>query len=175
MAKRFNAQESTVVKQLISVMKQMNASNLKIDKGDLLDDSMTEVRIQFDRNGKRYVFRCDNYNSKSDNLRAAQLSISYLYRALESYGVTNTEHSLFDKVFDNFFIGFEATPDDSVLMLGHSTIWYEILGVKPTASKQEVVSAFKSLAKYRHPDQGGNKEEFIKLRKAYEEALEVVK
>jgi len=169
MAQRFTAQESTITKQLISVMTQMNASNLKVNKDLFTGD----VEILFDRRGKRYVFRCSNYERHLDNYRAAQLSISYLYRALESYGVTN-EESLFDRVFSNFFLGFEATPDDSVLMLSDGNVWYEILGVKPEASKSDIMNAYKSMAKIHHPDVGGTKESFVKLRKAYEEGLKNV-
>lgn len=154
-------------------MRQMGATNLKISEGDLLDDSDVETKIQFDRNGKRYVFKCSNYDHKSDNLRASQLSISYLYRALESYGVTNSENDLFDKVFDNFFIGWEATPDDSVLLLGDGSAWYEVLNLSPKATKIEIMSAYKSLAKVHHPDMGGDPEQFRKLRKAYQEGIEL--
>jgi len=167
MAQRFTAQESTVTKQLVSVMRQMEASNLKVNK-DLFSG---DVEILFDRNGRRYVFRCNNYEKPLDNYRAAQLSISYLYRALEAYGVTSSEEGLFDKVFSNFFLGFEATPDDSVLMLSDGNTWYEILGVKKEATKGEIINAYKAMAKVHHPDMGGTHEAFVKLRKAYEEGL----
>lgn len=166
---RFTAQEQTVTNNLINTMKKMEASNLKVNK-DLLKG---DVDIIFDRGGKRYVFRCDTYERQLDNYRAAQLCIEYLYRALEAYGVSSSEESLFDKFFDNLFLGFEARPDDDVLMLGHQGAWYEILGVKPEASRRDVINAYKSLAKVHHPDTGGDKETFIKLRKAYEEGIEV--
>ena len=167
---RFTAQESTVTKQLVSVMRQMDASNLKVNK-DLFSG---DVEILFDRGGRRYVFRCNNYESSLDNYRAAQLSICYLYRALEAYGVTSGEEGLFDRVFSNFFLGFEATPDDSVLMLTDGNVWYEILGVKAEATKAEIINAYKAMAKVHHPDTGGTQEAFVKLRKAYEEGLKNV-
>ena len=169
MANRFKAQESTITNQLVAVMRQMDASNLKVNK-DLFNG---DVEILFDRNGRRYVFRCNNYERALDNYRAAQLAISYLYRALESYGVTS-EEDLFDKVFSNFFLGFEATPDDSVLLISDGNVWYEILGVKQDATKEEIINAYKAMAKVHHPDMGGTQESFLKLRKAYEKGLKKV-
>lgn len=168
---RFSAQEQTVTNSLIATMKKMKATNLKVNK-DLMKG---DVDIIFDRSGKRYVFRCNTYDRQLDNYRAAQLCIDYLYRALEAYGVSSTEESLFDRVFDNFFLGFEARPDDDVLLLGHQGSWHEVLGVQSTASRHDVINAYKSLAKVHHPDVGGDKETFIKLRKAYEEAMEVTR
>lgn len=169
MNRRFSAQESTVTKELVNTMKKMGAQNLKVNK-DLMGES-NQVEIVFDRSGKRYVFRCNTYENVNDNYRAAQLCIEYLFRALESYGVSNSEESLFNKVFDNFFLGFEATPDDSVMYLENQTEWYQVLGVPQNATKRDVISAFKSLAKVHHPDVGGDAETFKKLRNAYDEAL----
>lgn len=42
------------------------------------------------------------------------------------------------------------------------------LGLKPGCSAQEVTKAFRRLARTRHPDKGGSKEEFQRLRAAYE-------
>jgi hypothetical protein len=164
---RFSAQEGTVTKELISTMKKMDASNLKVNK-DLFTG---EVGIIFDRGGKRYNFKCKNYDNQLDNYRAAQLSIEYLYRALESYGVTSSDESVFDKIFGTFFLGFEATPDDTVLLLSDGGKWHEILGVRENASKSDIMNAYRSLAKIHHPDVGGSKEMFLKLRKAYEEGI----
>lgn len=45
---------------------------------------------------------------------------------------------------------------------------YEILGVKPNATKDEVKKTFRRRAHATHPDRGGSKEEFIKVNAAYE-------
>jgi len=171
MARRFTAKQGTIIKQLTTVMKKMGCSSLRIDQGDLLDDSNTGVSITFDRNGRRYIFKCDVYNNNLDNLRASQLTIEYLYRALEAYGVQTAEESLANKIFENFLLGFEATPDDGILKLTAGDNWYEILNVRPQASVQEVKNAYKALAKIYHPDNGGSKEAFVRLRKAYEEGI----
>lgn len=48
--------------------------------------------------------------------------------------------------------------------------FYERLGVKKNATKQQIKKAFYKLSKEHHPDKGGNEEEF----KAYQEAYEVL-
>jgi len=164
MPRRFKAQESTVKSHLRNTMNKIGATSLKI----ATDEMGGEVEVIFDRNGKRYIRRCSKWESSLDNLRAIQLSIEYLYRAVEVYGVEGEE---FDTVFNSIFIGIEATPDDSVLMIGNQTNWWEILGIESTASKEDIINAYKALAKIHHPDTGGNNETFIKLRKAYEEAI----
>ena len=172
MARRFSAKQGTVVRDLTSVMHKMGAISLKIDQGDLLDDDQREISITFDRNGRRYIFRCETYDNKLDNLRAAQLTISYLYRALEAYGVNSTETEMADKIFDNFLLGFEATPDDDVLKLTAGNAWYEILNVRPQATKHEIKNAFRALSKVHHPDHGGDISQFKRLRKAYDEGIQ---
>lgn len=162
--RRFKAQESTVKSQLRNTMNKIDASSLKIST----DEMNGEVEIIFDRGGKRYVRRCKTWGNPLDNLRAVQLSIEYLYRAVEAYGVEGED---FNRVFDSVFIGIEATPNDSVLLIGNQTEWWQILGVKKTSSKHDIINAFKSLSKVHHPDTGGDKETFIKLRKAYDEAI----
>ena len=169
MTRRFKAQESTVTKDLVSVMKKMKARNLRVDK-QLMGDGV--VKIIFDRNGKRYVFKCDNYKDQLDNYRAAQLCISYLYSALESYGVSQ-EESLMEKVFENFFLGFQATPNDDVLLISDGNSWYQILGVNENCAAEDIKSAYKTMAKIHHPDVGGNNENYLKLRAAYEEGMEL--
>lgn len=167
--RRFKAQQSTVINGLRNTMKKMKATSLKINE-DIMEGG---VDIIFDRNLRRYKFSCNKYENHLDNLRAVQLSIEYLYRALESYGVFNSEKEL-DRIFNSFFIGFEATPDDSVLLLEDSNNWWEILGVKENCDKAALVNAFRAMCKFHHPDVGGNKEQFIRIRKAYEKGLEAI-
>ena len=46
---------------------------------------------------------------------------------------------------------------------------YEILGVDPGASSSEILAqAYRKLALAKHPDRGGDPEEFARLSKAYE-------
>jgi len=45
---------------------------------------------------------------------------------------------------------------------------YAILGVPPTATRDEIRAAYRNLALHAHPDKGGNLEEFNKIKAAYE-------
>ena len=99
------------------------------------------------------------------------MAITYLWRALEEYGVTSEAQTL-DRVFAQFFLGFAATPDDTVLLLGSGEEdWWQVLGVEPEADQAAIRNAFRALARRHHPDAGGNAAEFKRLRRAYEQAL----
>ena len=165
--RRFSAQPKTIQRDLQRVMAAMNATSLKINQ-DLFQGT---AEIIFDRGGQRYIFRCEKYEEPLDNLRAAQLTVTYLWRALEEYGVVSEEFAL-EKSFAQFFLGFAGTPDDSVLLLGGGGgEWWEILGVAADAEKAAIVNAYRALAKIHHPDTGGGPDDFRRLRDAYELAL----
>ena len=165
--RRFTATQQTTVRDLQRIMMQLKASSLKINQ-----DVMTGVvEVVFDRNGKRFKMTSDTWTDSVDNLRAIGLTISYLYRALESYGV-KVEESKFDQIFDQLFGGFIATPDDTVLMLGDGNDeWWTVLGVEPTADKRAIQNAYRALAKVHHPDSGGDAETFRRLRVAYDKGM----
>ncbi len=166
--RRFSAQPKTIQRDLQRVMAAMNATSLKINQ-DLFQGT---AEIVFDRSGQRYIFRCEKYEEPLDNLRAAQLTITYLWRALEEYGVSSEEFAL-EKSFAQFFLGFSALPDDSVLLLGAGIgEWWDILAVMPDADQATIINAYRALAKTHHPDAGGDPDDFRRLRDAYELALE---
>lgn len=165
--RRFSAQPKTIQRDLQRVMASMNATSLKINQ-DLFQGT---AEIVFDRGGQRYIFRCEKYEEPLDNLRAAQLTITYLWRALEEYGVVSEEFAL-EKSFAQFFLGFSAAPDDSVLLLGPGAgEWWDVLGVVADAEKASIVNAYRALAKIHHPDSGGNADDFQRLRAAYERGI----
>lgn len=165
MKRRFKAQESTVKRELRNTMNKIEATSLKISQ----DEFNGEVEVIFDRNGKRYTKKCSKWENSLDNLRAIQLSIEYLYRAVEIYGIESQEE--FNDLFNQVFIGIEATPDDSVLKIENKTNWWEVLSISREANKKEIVNAYKSLARVHHPDVGGNVEQFKKVKLAYDEAV----
>ena len=45
---------------------------------------------------------------------------------------------------------------------------FDILGVSPEATKEDVDKAYRKKAKTQHPDKGGSHEEMIKVNAAYE-------
>jgi DnaJ-class molecular chaperone len=53
-------------------------------------------------------------------------------------------------------------------------IYFETLGLSPTATPTELKAKYRELMKLNHPDQGGDGETFDKINKAYKKALEIV-
>lgn len=169
--RRFTATQQSTVKDLQRIMTKIAATSLRIEQ-DVMGGG---VKVIFDRSGKRYIRECTRWPDSLDNLRAIGLQIDYLYRALEVYGVDMSEVT-FDQEFDNVFAGYLATPDDSALLLGDgSAKWWDVMGIKPDATREDVRNAFRALAKVHHPDAGGNEEDFKRLRKAFDEAMKEVK
>ena len=171
MKRRFQATQQSTVKDLQRVMSKINATSLRIDQ----DVMAGGVKVIFDRAGKRYVRECTKYESSLDNLRVIGLQIDYLYRALEVYSEDIVETS-FDIEFDRIFNGFLATPDDTALLLGDGkSPWFEILGVKADAKREDVRNAFRALSLVHHPDRGGKDEDFKRINEAFREGMKVVK
>lgn len=182
-ARRFKATAATTMRDLQATVQQMGATSLDIGQ----NFSTGEYRITFDRAGRRYVFRCSRWPHAEDNLRAAQRTISLLWQAMEEYGTVRTVRAVGgkdqkdpeksgqetkDDAFTQFFLPFEALPDDRVLLLSSGArSWWDILGVSPTASRIEMENAYRALARRHHPDVGGDAEDFKRLRTAYEDGL----
>jgi DnaJ family protein A protein 2 len=49
-----------------------------------------------------------------------------------------------------------------------NTTFYKILGVEKTATKDEIRKAYRTLIRTKHPDKGGDKDEFQKIQLAYD-------
>lgn len=162
--RRFSAKQSTIYSGLQKTMERFNATSLKV----IQDIMNPESKIIFDRNGKRYTWKCSNYDNASDNLRAIQLSLDYIWRITDAYGVSNDEKEL-DVLLNNLLLASEATPDDSCLLLSDGNKqWFEVLGIKEDSDERTIINAFKSLAKVHHPDVGGTNEDFKRIREAYD-------
>ena len=169
--RRFEAKQASTIRDLQRVMMKIGATSLRIDQ----DVMAGGVKVIFDRAGKRYVRECQKYESSLDNLRVIGLQIEYLYRALEVYAEDIVESS-FDIEFDRIFNGFLATPDDTALLLGDGKApWYEILGVKPDAGREDIRNAFKALSLVHHPDRGGRDEDFKRINEAFRAGMKEAK
>lgn len=183
--RRFKATTATTMRDLQATVQQMGATSLDIGQ----NFSTGEYRISFDRAGRRYVFRCSRWKHPEDNLRAAQRTISLLWQAMEEYGTVRTISAVdgrtgsgvrggqpaktaSDDAFAQFFLPFEALPDDTVLLLtSGARSWWEVLGVTSGATRLEIENAYRALARRHHPDVGGNADDFKRVREAYDAGI----
>lgn len=113
--------------------------------------------VQFDRDGKPVTFHCDRFIDPRSNIRAIGKTLENL-RAIERYGAS--------QVLERMFSGLLALPAP-----GPAADHWQILGVLPYATEDEVRNAFKQRARDLHPDNGGSADGFVKLQAAKEQAL----
>ena len=114
------------------------------------------VAVYFERRGHQMVFACDRWDKVEDNMRAIQRTIEAI-RGIERWGAS--------EMMERAFQAFEALPPPS------TGKWWEILGVDPKASRDEIERAFKRGAKEAHPDAGGSTERMAELNRARDEAM----
>lgn len=69
---------------------------------------------------------------------------------------------MFEEFFSQFGGGMEADPSR-----GGSRELYDVLGVEPSASQEEIRRAYRKLALRNHPDKGGDPEKFKEISSAY--------
>lgn len=163
MARHFKASHDTTVNELKRLIAKMGATNLRIEQ----DYHTHEAVVSFDRKGRRYAYRNKNYSEAEDNLRSIRLVIEHVNKASEYYGVSQTARSL---ALDDLLAGVQAVPGDGLLRLGAGQ-WWEVLDVPQNADRKTVDNAFRALARFRHPDAGGDPEEFVRVQRAYNVAI----
>lgn len=120
------------------------------------------VAIYFKYKGKDISMCCDQYTKIWENVYALGKGIEAL-RGMERWGVSD--------FIDRAFTGFAALPDPD----NKEESCYEILGVMPWATEEEINKAYKDLCKIRHPDKGGSTDAFTQLLNAQCEALSRLK
>jgi len=119
------------------------------------------VVVRFNKDGEDMAAACDRWDSPRDN---AQDLYHYLNetRMQEQRG-TVTGESEYNKLRLPSGDGDAVTADPPP---------YEVLGVVPDASDDEVREAFRELAKETHVDVGGDGDEFKRVKRAKEEMLD---
>jgi hypothetical protein len=98
------------------------------------------------------VMAIDTYERVADNLGAIAATLEAM-RAIDRHGGA--------VILDRAFQGFTALPAP-----GSKRHWWEVLGVEPAASIDEINAAFRSKARDLHPDRGGAHTQMAELSAA---------
>lgn len=99
------------------------------------------IAVYFTFNKRPMVMASDRYFKAENNMRSIALAVDAM-RQLERHGGGS--------MMERAFTGFAALPSPD-----QKRHWSVILGVSPTATKEEVETAYKALAKRWHPDVAG--------------------
>jgi hypothetical protein len=110
-----------------------------------------------DRKGKPKVIANDCWRTVRENLRAVGLAYASL-RQIDRTGST--------ALLDRAFSGFARLPSGDA-----PRAWWEVLGVDPNVSKQDLDERFRELAREHHPDRGGDTTTMARITRAYHEAV----
>lgn len=113
------------------------------------------VAVYFTLKGRQTVLACDKWDRVADNIAAIAKHIEAL-RGMDRWGVGTA---------DQAFAGYQAlsAPDDR---------WWGILGVAETASRADIILAYRTKARTAHPDTGGSDDAMARLNRARDEGLE---
>lgn len=186
--RRFEASPETVLRDLAATLVRMGATNAEVALGGRMSKDLTRsyqrcgiavdglaldlvpagATVAFTRGGRRYRFACAKYDDQRDNLRAAQLAVSLLYRVYDEYAVSEGQEG--QQAFDQLFGGHLALGDGST-----GDRWYDVLKVAPNAGMLVVRASYHALAKDLHPDR--TKDDGVamaRLNRAYEEARDAL-
>ena len=115
------------------------------------------IAVWFSWDGMGLCIAVDRYKSPAENLQA----VHHIIEARR----TELRHGTLAMVRQTF-MGFKSLPPPP----GKKN-WWEVLGVGPDASREEITAAHRRLATKAHPDSGGSHDAMAALNAAKEEAL----
>lgn len=116
------------------------------------------------RKGSKGQMRCmaiDRYATVADNLAAIAATLEAM-RAIERHGGA--------EILNRTFTGFAALPEKA-----GGRAWWDVLEVPSGANRETVETAFRRLARERHPDCGGSETQMAELNEARRFALEILR
>ena len=111
------------------------------------------VAVYFTHKKRQMCFACDRWDKIQDNIYAVAMTIDAL-RGIDRWGGGT--------MMEEAFTGFVSLPSNSP---------WDVLGLKPGSSREEIEAAFRDKAKKAHPDAGGSNEQMAKLNVAKTELL----
>lgn len=150
---RFEVRRGRAIRHLFKNLRLLGADNYKIstdiptytqgEKEIPYADAKVEdpgVAIYFEYNGTTHAMACDKWDDVRSNIRALGKTVEAL-RGIEIWGSS--------EMMQTAFKGYERLPS-------------------PETYEDKDLKELKELLKETHPDQGGDSEEFKKVKKAYE-------
>lgn len=105
--------------------------------------------------GMQLAIPCDRWWKVEHNVQAIALTIEAM-RGMKRWGANHMIRAMFS--------GFKALP------AGDVAPWHEVLGVAQHATAQEIQAAYRAKVKEHHPDKGGERDAFVRVQRAYEQA-----
>lgn len=116
------------------------------------------VAVFFTLDGKPMAMACDLYQTPHENMHSLGHAIEHL-RGLDRHGGGH--------MIERAFTGFSALPAPD-----RSKTWNEVLGVEPTATREQINAAFRERAATAHPDRGGSHDAMSALNAARDQGLQ---
>lgn len=134
---------------IVSTNLKLNLSGLP--RGDQGEPSDPGVAVYFQKkNGPMRVIAIDAYHRVRDNLAAIAATLEAM-RAIERHGGA--------QILERAFTGFAA-------LTAPGKNWWDVLEVRPDASRDVIEANFRRLAHDRHPDRGGTHKAMAELNEA---------
>lgn len=115
------------------------------------------IAVYFTFGKEQKVIACDAWDSFEVNLRALWKTVEDM-RSLERNGCS--------QIISQIFTGFKALPAQAPVKP-----WWEVLNVARAAGKEEISGRYRTLAKFYHPDNGGDPDRFREINEAYKEGM----
>lgn len=106
------------------------------------------VAVYFQIGGRDTAFACDKWDRVADNIAAVAKHIEAL-RGMDRWGVGTAAQA---------FAGYQALPSPEQ--------WWQVLEVRPDASRDEITAAYRERARAAHPDTGGSTAAMARLNAA---------
>jgi hypothetical protein len=122
-------------------------------RSDRRDPDDPGVAVYFRFQGKDMALACDKWDRVADNIVAIAKHIEAL-RGMDRWGVGTAAQA---------FAGYEALPAPEQ--------WWQVLGVSPAATLDDIRLAYRKLALGAHPDQGGSNAAMARLNAARDAGL----
>lgn len=114
------------------------------------------VAVYFEWQGRQMCFACDKWDRVRDNIQAIRKTIEAI-RGIERWGSSD--------MMQRAFSAFEELPAP-----GQNENWRDVLGCPGANDLGAVKAQYRKLTLAHHPDRGGDKEQFIRIKQAWDQA-----